>query len=352
MKPILGLLAVLGVLGTLALTSWEGWVPSSFGPPVTLTLPPAAPAPAAEPAPATPSEPAAPAAPEKIIEAPAPAETPLAKLAARLQKLGPRKLEIVREGEDAPPAEESEDEDDDDSGEPDEVDILAFGQSQPSILRARPAEPADPLGLLTPDRPARAALPPAPEAHVLLAAGTRLPVRLTTTLSSDRNRSGDTFLASLDEEVVVDNMVIAGRGARVEGRVYGTRLAGRVHGLSALTLVLTQMVTPEGRRVEIATEPLVQSGPGSKAADAARIAGVAALGAVLGAIAGGGDGAATGAMLGGAAGAGGVVVTRGKPVTVPSETRLTFRLRQAVAVPEPPDRQNRGWKLPSGVGYR
>jgi hypothetical protein len=75
-------------------------------------------------------------------------------------------------------------------------------------------------------------------------------------------------------------------------------------------------------------------GPESKNADAAKIGGGAALGAIIGAIAGGGKGAAIGAGVGGAAGTGAVVGTRGKAAELPSETKISFRLNNAVTITE------------------
>jgi outer membrane lipoprotein SlyB len=60
--------------------------------------------------------------------------------------------------------------------------------------------------------------------------------------------------------------------------------------------------------------------------------GTAAVGAIIGAIAGGGKGAAIGAGAGAAAGAGAEVVTKGQRVKIPSETRLTFVLDNAVRI--------------------
>jgi hypothetical protein len=56
------------------------------------------------------------------------------------------------------------------------------------------------------------------------------------------------------------------------------------------------------------------------------------VGAIIGAIAGGGKGAAIGAGAGSAAGAGVQVFTRGQQVKVPSETLLEFRLQQPAMV--------------------
>ena len=52
------------------------------------------------------------------------------------------------------------------------------------------------------------------------------------------------------------------------------------------------------------------------------------IGAIIGAIAGGGKGAAIGGGVGAAAGAGAQVLTRGKSVNVPAESLVTFRLEQ------------------------
>jgi hypothetical protein len=59
-----------------------------------------------------------------------------------------------------------------------------------------------------------------------------------------------------------------------------------------------------------------------------------AVGAVIGAAAGGGKGAAIGAGAGGGAGAGDVMLTSGKPATPPSETRIGFRLRAPLTLTE------------------
>jgi len=59
-----------------------------------------------------------------------------------------------------------------------------------------------------------------------------------------------------------------------------------------------------------------------------------AIGAAIGAIAGGGKGAAIGAGVGAAAGVGGAMATRGKPATLPTETRINFRLSAPVTVTE------------------
>src|SRR5262249_27780619 len=62
------------------------------------------------------------------------------------------------------------------------------------------------------------------------------------------------------------------------------------------------------------------------------IGGGALLGAVIGAIVGGGKGAAIGAGAGAAAGAGTQILTRGRTVSVPAESLITFRLEEPLRV--------------------
>jgi hypothetical protein len=169
---------------------------------------------------------------------------------------------------------------------------------------------------------------------VTIAAGTLLSARLLETLSSDKVKSGDTFRATLDRPFAVDGLVIAERGARVEGRVVESQEAGRVKGVSNLAIQLVRLNTSDGQRLAIQTDVFRKAGETTRGRDAAKVGGGAGLGAVIWAIAGGGKGAAIGAAVGGAAGAGTVVATRGKPTVLPVETRIDFRISNAVTLTE------------------
>jgi hypothetical protein len=145
---------------------------------------------------------------------------------------------------------------------------------------------------------------------------------------------GDTFSATLDAPLVVDSLVIAERGARAQGRVVRVEAAGRVRGLSALALELTSLKTSDGQTIRLRTDTFERQGEKTVAKDAAKVGVAAGIGAAIGAIAGGGKGAAIGAGVGGAAGTGGVLATRGQPVVIPSETKISFRLSQPVTITE------------------
>jgi hypothetical protein len=161
-----------------------------------------------------------------------------------------------------------------------------------------------------------------------------LPVRLVDGLSSERNAPGDAFLATLDKELVVDGFVIAERGARVEGRVVASGPGSRMKGVAGIAVELTRLHTSDGQSVAIQTDSFERHAEPARSEDAEKVAAGAVIGAVVGGMAGGGKGAAIGAGVGGGAGAGDVMLTRGKPATLPSETRISFRLRAALTLTE------------------
>ena len=176
--------------------------------------------------------------------------------------------------------------------------------------------------------------PPRVPQTVTIPAGTLLSVRVDQALSTKTNQTGDSFRATLDQPLTVDGLVIAERGARVEGRIVEADAGGRVQGLARLSLELVRLNSSDGQRLRLQTEPFAKQSESEKKRDAAKVGAAAGIGAAIGAIAGGGKGAALGAVLGGAAGAGGVAATRGAAAEIPAETRMTFRLRDAITVTE------------------
>jgi hypothetical protein len=176
--------------------------------------------------------------------------------------------------------------------------------------------------------------PPRVPKTVTIPAGTLLSVRLDEAVSTEKNQTGDSFRATLDQPLVVDGLVIAERGSRIEGRVAEVDAGGRVRGVSRMSLELVRLNTSDGQRLKIQTESFAKQAERSTKKDAAKIGAAAGIGAAIGAIAGGGRGAAIGAGVGGAAGTGGVMATRGEPAEIRAESRLSFRLSQPLTVTE------------------
>jgi outer membrane lipoprotein SlyB len=130
---------------------------------------------------------------------------------------------------------------------------------------------------------------------------------------------------------VIDGRTAIPRGSDVVAKLVADKQAGRLTGRTELTLDL-QSVTVNGRAVEVATQEVIQQGKSRTTQTATRTGGAAALGAVIGAIAGGGKGAAIGAVTGAAAGGAVQVLTKGPKVKIPSETRLTFTLQNPLSL--------------------
>jgi hypothetical protein len=208
---------------------------------------------------------------------------------------------------------------------------VSAGQSQPSVDRI-PIQQTD-------DRPTRergsqtrsredAAVPESFTVPV----GTVISVRTVDWLSTDRNRVGDGFRASLDQPLIVDGWVVGRRGQSVMGQIGVVQKAGRAKGVSQLGVELTEIILVDGQQVPIRTQLQRSSAGSSRGQDAVGIGTTTGFGAAIGAVAGDGKGAGIGAAAGAAAGVIGVLATRGRATTIPPETLLTFRLEEPLTI--------------------
>lgn len=179
--------------------------------------------------------------------------------------------------------------------------------------------------------PSQHPMPTAPvPAPAAIPANTAVVVRLIDSADSTKDAVGKEYRASLDEPILSSGgQVLIPRGADASLALTNRQQSGRLTGKTELTLVLRSL-TIEGKRYDVASSEVVKASSSRTARSGKTIGGLAAAGAVIGAIAGGGKGAAIGAGSGAAAGTLGQVLTSGQRVSVPSETRLTFRLRQAL----------------------
>ena len=148
-----------------------------------------------------------------------------------------------------------------------------------------------------------APLPASGQKSLEIPSGTTIRVRMIDKLSSEQNQTGDTFRGTLDEAIEVNGRQLYPKGADVIGRVTDVHPTGRLTEPGELDLVLNT-VSSGTVAASIRVEPLVIKGESHTKSNATKIGGGAALGAVIGAIAGGGKGAAIGTLAGGAAGTG------------------------------------------------
>jgi hypothetical protein len=173
-------------------------------------------------------------------------------------------------------------------------------------------------------------------AVTVLPAGTDISVRTDQDINSQTANSGQTYPASVQNDILDNNgRVIIPRGSRADLIIREVKEGG-TFGSGNFVLDLDS-ITANGRRYMVSTEDLSRSnsqGIGKNKRTAEMVGGGAALGTLLGAIAGGGKGAAIGAIAGAAAGGGVQVLTKGHEIRVPAETVLNFRLDQPLHLRE------------------
>ena len=163
---------------------------------------------------------------------------------------------------------------------------------------------------------------------------TILAIELLNPVSTDVSHRGDRFQARVVEPAQYAGFI-------VEGRVAEVKRPGKVKGVAQLQLAFDQIRSPDNRTAELRAElmeitpmgdqqPEVDSeggvrGRDSTKDDAAKVGAASGIGAIIGAIAGGGKGAAIGAIIGGGAGTAGVMTQRGKDIRLERGQQLKIR---------------------------
>lgn len=219
-------------------------------------------------------------------------------------------------------------------------------QSQPTRTKPSPAKPT--RRAVTSPAPSPAAvpsaatspiavqpetppsLPPAP-VEITIPEGTKLTIRLIDPVDTAKNKEGDTFRASLDVPILIQEKVAIPKNADVTARLVSAKSAGRFAGSSSVVLVL-HTISVGGKTYAVQTGEFTKQAASRSGRTAKVVGGGAAVGAVIGAIAGGGKGAAIGAAAGAGAGTGVQALTKGEQIKLPAETLLEFELKAPVTV--------------------
>ena len=161
-------------------------------------------------------------------------------------------------------------------------------------------------------------------------AGSVIRLRMIDAVNSDETNVGDSYKASLESPIVVDNRTLAPKGADATVRIARVSQGGVVSGNEEVVLLLNDLVI-NGRKHRVDSEDASVAGESRTKENATVVGGGAVLGAIIGAIAGGGKGAAIGAATGAGAGVA-VQAVRGQKIQIPSETVLEFRLAQPLYI--------------------
>jgi hypothetical protein len=165
-----------------------------------------------------------------------------------------------------------------------------------------------------------------------LPAGTIIPVRTTSELTTAKVKNGSVFETVLEKDLVVNGTTLAKAGALVTCVIVEADQGGRVKGTASLSVAARSIAGVNGNTLAIKTESYKVDADSTKGRDAKRTGIATGVGAAIGAIAGGGSGAAIGAGAGAAAGVGANMATRGKAAVIPTETLIEFALSAPATV--------------------
>jgi hypothetical protein len=136
-------------------------------------------------------------------------------------------------------------------------------------------------------------------------------------------------MAELAQDVVEGGDVLLPAGSEVIGHVVTAVRSGRVKGRARLVVSFDE-IRVDGRTFRIDATDFDVTAESSKGKDAKIAGGAAAAGAIIGAIADGGEGALKGGVIGGAAGGAAVLATRGKEVELPAGSRYKIELKKSL----------------------
>ncbi|HKA00816.1 MAG TPA: hypothetical protein VKE70_30095 [Candidatus Solibacter sp.] len=216
----------------------------------------------------------------------------------------------------------------------DRISGIQFGSAAaaPAVHPADPPAPAlQPRERVNVFRPDPASETTNARPGTELPAGTVLTVRMIDPVDSEVSRVGETFRASVDEPVVVGSDQVIPRGADVVVKLVDDKQSGKISGKTELTLDLVSVFV-NGKIVDVNTAAVTRESSSRTSRSGKVIGGTTALGAIIGALAGGGKGAAIGAASGAGVGTAAQVATKGQRVHIPAETRLTFTLEYPVRI--------------------
>lgn len=158
---------------------------------------------------------------------------------------------------------------------------------------------------------------------VTIPTGAMLRVRINRTLASNKTPAGTVFDGTVVNDVVAAGFVAIPRGATVQGKVIDSRSSGAVGGRGEMSIQLTQ-VTLGGKIYPIASDVWEHNGADKTVESINKTLGIGAMGAIIGAIAGGGRGAAIGGGIGAAAGLGSSAASGDRQVLIPAEAIVVF----------------------------
>ncbi len=249
-----------------------------------------------------------------------------------------RELDLALQGDTAPATFEDTAAGVEPVAEPASPPVRETPRPRPQPRTSPPRREPAPQPAPRPVDPDPAPAPRAPRAVTSsVAVGTNASVTLNETLSTETNRPGDTFTATVQQPILDANgNVVIPAGAVVRGRVTHVQKSGRVGETAVLNLAF-ESVSFGGERYPMQAS-VVQADPQRKSrASTGEQVGKAAAGAAAGAILGrvlGKDtkGAIKGAVIGAAAGTAIAMGTADVDAVLPAGSTMIIRIDSPVTI--------------------
>jgi hypothetical protein len=167
--------------------------------------------------------------------------------------------------------------------------------------------------------------------EVVVPEGTRLSLKLSTTVASDSSRVEDAVRATLASPLVIDGTTVVPAGASVVGSVLEANKAGRVKGRASVAVRFDRLQAWD-ETYSIRTNRIAREAEATKGEDATKVGIGAGAGALIGAVAGGKKGAVVGGAVGAGAGTGVVLATAGDEVRLAEGTTVSTALAEPLKV--------------------
>jgi hypothetical protein len=201
----------------------------------------------------------------------------------------------------------------------------------------------------------------------IVPAGTKVPLRLQSGISTKTARVGDSVYAQTQFPIAIDNKMMIPAGTYVQGKISKITRPGRVKGRAEVLFNFTTLVYPSGYSVSLPgsvdtldsenastkdAEGTIQQ-RGEKGKDVGTIASTGATGAIIGAAAGGGKGAGIGigGGIGGATGLAIAMLSRGSDVHLPAGTTVEMVINRELEL-DPTRIGGPGLVFPHGGSFR
>jgi len=195
---------------------------------------------------------------------------------------------------------------------------------------------------------AQEAAPAGDRAGIVIPAGTKVPLRLESGISTKNAKPGDGVYARTTFPVTIDDRIIIPTGTYMQGEISSVKRAGRVHGSAEVLVHFRTMIYPSGYTVALpgaiegapdAEETHVKGKEGTVQQDKetgkkiGTVAKTAGAGATIGAVADRSiSGAAIGGGMGAAVGTAIAMLTRGSDVRLPAGTNLEMVFERSVTL--------------------